>query len=55
MSTHNICFYGEIMKIIPNYPQIPSLSVSLVAWSLIARSGGVQIDCDRVLIGIYHY
>ena len=26
MSTHNICFYGEISKIVPNYHQIPSLS-----------------------------
>ena len=30
MSTHNICFYGEISKIIPfNYHQVPSLSVLL--------------------------
>ena len=26
MSTHNICFYGELIKIIP-YHQIPTLSV----------------------------
>ena len=29
ISTHNIRFYGEISKIIPNYHQIPSLSVPL--------------------------
>ena len=33
MSTHNICFYGEIGIIIPNYPQIPPLSVLLSAFS----------------------
>ena len=30
MSTDNICFYGEMTKIIPNYPQIHSLSVPLI-------------------------
>ena len=30
MSTHNICFYGEIMKIIPKLSSIPSLSVLLL-------------------------
>ena len=29
MSTHNICFYGEISKYPKIYPQIPSLSVPL--------------------------
>ena len=29
MSTHNLCFYGEISKIITNYHQIPTLSVPL--------------------------
>ena len=29
MSTHNICFYGEISKLSLNYHKIPSLSVPL--------------------------
>ena len=29
MSTHNVCFYGEITKIIPKSSLKPSLSVSL--------------------------
>ena len=29
MSTHNICFYGELSKLSFNYHQIPSLSVPL--------------------------
>ena len=30
MSTHSVCFYGEIWQIIPNVQQIPTLSNSLI-------------------------
>ena len=38
MSTHNIRFYGETMKIIPNDPQISSLSVPLCGHSSTVQS-----------------
>ena len=30
MSTHNICFYGELKKLFLNYHQIPFLPVPLI-------------------------
>ena len=44
MSTHNICFYGELTKIILQLAPIPSISVLLVKLSSCRWPGGFSRD-----------
>ena len=61
MSTHNICFYGELMKLSLNDHEILSLSVPLTYWLIdFPRTSPYDIQgvkhcpCVRCLLELPH-